>query len=581
MDNNHQVLRQRAGIPEQFKIPENVNERPVKNVAPPTAKKPTDAEFFRVNFGERKPNPFFLKDHFFREGRLAEDQALYILERATELLSKEPNLVEVKSPITSEYTRSLPVTPTDLTQSKYDLMKLFEVGGSAEENNYLFLGDYVDRGCFGIECLLYLYSLKLWYPKKFTLLRGNHECRHLTEYFTFKRECLHKYSERVYDACIKSFCALPVAALVDGRFFCVHGGISPSLIKLSDLNQLNRFQEPGNHGLLCDLLWSDPAVNYGHEHEPSASPHALRPGQTFEHNTTRGCSFYYSYEAVCQFLERNGLLGVIRGHEAQDAGYTMHRKTQNKKFPSVITIFSAPNYLDVYHNRGAVLKYANKNITIRQFNYNSHPYWLPNFVDAFTWSLPFVGAKITDMLLAVLSVCSQEELSEVDPDSGDEVTHGVEPGMTAAEIQKRRNEIKKKIVAIGKMQRVFQMLREGQENATELRIDNGPPRSEGLSVQGAKIGRSIRSFDDARRIDIENERLPEFAAPPSPTTMFPVPSMRRNSDGDGLTMEDMIKKTLSEDVDEEGGVVEMIADRIARGRVMARPPAALKRHGTA
>lgn len=117
------------------------------------------------------------------------------------------------------------------------------------------------------------------------------------------------------------------------------------------------------------------------------------------------------YEAACQFLERNNLLGVVRGHEAQDAGYVsvassvlknhtpssymMYRKTPTKKFPSVITVFSAPNYLDVYHNRGAVIKYANKNITIRQFNSSSHPYWLPNFMDGFTWSLPFVGAKST------------------------------------------------------------------------------------------------------------------------------------------------------------------------------------------
>lgn len=82
--------------------------------------------------------------------------------------------------------------------------------------------------------------------------------------------------------------------------------------------------------------------------------------------------------------------------------YLMYRKTPTKRFPSVITVFSAPNYLDVYHNRGAVIKYANKNITIRQFNASSHPYWLPNFMDGFTWSLPFVGAKST--LISTLEV---------------------------------------------------------------------------------------------------------------------------------------------------------------------------------
>lgn len=279
---------------------------------------------------------------------------------------------------------------------------------------------------------------------------------------------------------------------------------------------MNRFQEPGSSGLLCDLLWSDPVVNFGYEHEPSSHGPPLPPGTLFEHNATRGCSFYYTYvihfhtslglnlkqdmlryEAACKFLERNGLLGIVRGHEAQDAGcassfritisgsrasfscwicwylrrYMMYRKTPTKKFPSVITVFSAPNYLDVYHNRAAVIKYANKNITIRQFNSSSHPYWLPNFMDAFTWSLPFVGAKsefpfvallaqslcvvVAEMLLAILATCSPEELEDVDDDDA----HTVDLTHVPPEVAARRQQIKNKILAVGKMQRVFQLLR--------------------------------------------------------------------------------------------------------------------------
>lgn len=102
---------------------------------------------------------------------------------------------------------------------------------------------------------------------------------------------LHKYSERIYEACIHSFCALPVAALVDNRFFCVHGGISPELITLDDLTTINRFQEPGSHGLLCDLLWADPITNFGHENETA---HGVVPGTLFLNNATRGCSYFYT-----------------------------------------------------------------------------------------------------------------------------------------------------------------------------------------------------------------------------------------------------------------------------------------------
>lgn len=562
--------------------------RQIASVPEPAWKKPTDRELFTPHptTSELLPNPSFLKQHFFREGRLTEPQALSILEKATDRLAREPNLVDVASPVT---------ICGDIHGQYYDLMKLFDVGGSITENSYLFLGDYVDRGSFGIECLIYLYSLKLWYPNKFVLLRGNHECRHLTEYFTFKRECVHKYSERVYDACIRSFCALPLAAVVDKRFFCVHGGISPSLITLNDIVKLDRFQEPGGNGLLCDLLWSDPIHNFGHEQDQG-----IRPGTSFLDNAARGCSYFFTYEAACQFLERNNLLGIIRGHEAQDAGYTMHRKTPRKGFPAVITIFSAPNYLDVYHNRGAVIKYANKNITIRQYNSSSHPYWLPNFMDAFTWSLPFVGAKIAEMLLAILQVCTQEELEDDGSDSAEDSPIFSELGLSQEQIQQRKQEIKTKILAVGKMQRVFQLLREEAENASELEAGTMQPPSsassssigfrigpDALGVQGNHIRRTIQNFEEAKISDQLNERLPDYNAA-TPNFVFPVPSMRvparmgsDNASEPVTSMEALIKRTLMDDENlDDGGVVERIADRIARGRRNVTRPQPLKRFET-
>ncbi|KAI0938369.1 3',5'-cyclic-nucleotide phosphodiesterase (PDEase) (3':5'-CNP) [Taiwanofungus camphoratus] len=464
----------------------STQERVVKEVQAPAMMLPTDAQFFSRD-DPTKPDVAFLKNHFYREGRLSEEHAMYILEKGTELLRAEPNLLYVDAPVT---------VCGDIHGQYYDLMKLFEIGGSPANTRYLFLGDYVDRGYFSIECVLYLWSLKIWYPNTLFLLRGNHECRHLTDYFTFKLECKRKYSERIYDACMQSFCALPLAAIMNKQFFCIHGGLSPELQTLDDIRNIDRFREPPTQGLMCDILWSDPVEDFGQE----------KMSESFVHNHVRGCSYFFTYQAACQFLERNKLLSIIRAHEAQDAGYRMYRKTRTTGFPSVMTLFSAPNYLDVYNNKAAILKYESNVLNIRQFNATPHPYWLPNFMDAFTWSLPFVGEKITDMLLAMLNCCTKEELEE---SSEDEETL-VSPTTPSEDSHERRKVIKNKILAVGRIARVFALLREESEKVSELKSISGSGRlpygALALGTEGIKD--AITGFEDARKSDIENERLP-------------------------------------------------------------------------
>lgn len=246
-------------------------------------------------------------------------------------------------------------------------------------------------------------------------------------------------------------------------------------------------------GPLCDILWSDPVENYdSFDHEDG-----------FLLNQQRGCSYCYTYSGVVEFLNRNRLLSVIRAHEAQDTGYRMHKKT-HKGFPSVITLFSAPNYLDAYGNKGAILRYENGVLNIKQFSHSYHPYWLPSFVDVITWSMPFVSEKVGEILLALLKCVDSKE------DEEEELKEELR-----MEEENRKKALESKIESISKIVNMYSKVRKQREHSMQL----GALAPSGMDVPKRMDDSVVRygsepilykkeRFFDVKKIDQANEKRP-------------------------------------------------------------------------
>lgn len=211
----------------------------------------------------------------------------------------------------------------DIHGQLHDLLTLFATGGPCPGTQYLFLGDFVDRGFYLLECFLLLMALKVRYPDRMTLIRGNHELRQITMVYGFYDECVRKYgSVNVWRHCCEVFDYLSLGAIVGGRngVFCIHGGLSPDIDTIDQIRVLDRKQEVPHEGGMCDLLWLDPEDVPGWLISP------------------RGAGYLFGDNEVKSFNHTNEISLIARAHQLVMEGYKeMFNET-------LLTVWSAPNY---------------------------------------------------------------------------------------------------------------------------------------------------------------------------------------------------------------------------------------------
>lgn len=256
--------------------------------------------------------------------KMAETEIVALCNVAREVFSREQNVQPVSCPVT---------VCGDTHGQVHDLQELFKIGGEPPDTNYLFTGDYVDRGFYSVETVSLLVSFKVRYPHRMTLLRGNHESRQITQVFGFYDECVRKYGNaNVWKYYTDLFDYMPITAVIEKQIFCLHGGLSPSIDWLANIAELDRVQEIPHEGPMCDLLWSDPDDRCGWGISP------------------RGAGYTFGQDISKQFNHNNNLTLIARAHQLVMEGFNWCHDR------NVVTIFSAPNYCYRCGNQAAVME---------------------------------------------------------------------------------------------------------------------------------------------------------------------------------------------------------------------------------
>ncbi|KOB70387.1 Serine/threonine-protein phosphatase [Operophtera brumata] len=258
---------------------------------------------------------------------------LRLAEPVRVLCAAEPRLLRLPSPVIAvdrSLKRDLP--PGDLHGNLPALLAIEEAlwpsGTALSPSRILFLGDYVDRGAYGTELMAYLLAAKLQKPNAVFMVRGNHEVRDIQKMFTFYNECIGKFGEtegvKIWNAINHVFDALPLAAVVDDKVFCCHGGIPPPwvcpLITAIDKVPVPLMKPAEQSSIAWELMWNDPIKS----NKMTASlALELSANEGYAVNTKRGTGHVFDQTAVDRFLLANQLSHIVRAHEVHQHGFKL------------------------------------------------------------------------------------------------------------------------------------------------------------------------------------------------------------------------------------------------------------------